>query len=135
MLLSTIDGEGARTDVGGRVTLHGVGEDEFYVFGQETVDRDKTRERNDRIGVGFEHDLTDKLRAEGQVSYGTSGIGLMAGLDYEPTAGDKYYVGYRMLPDISGGDLISYDPFGRDNGTIVTGMQEDWRKCFGLDRT
>ncbi|MGB7285882.1 MAG: TonB-dependent receptor, partial [Salaquimonas sp.] len=122
-LNAPIDGEGARTDVGARVTWHGDGTDEFYVFGQGTVDRDSTRSRNDRIGVGFEADLTDKIGAEGQISYGTSGIGLMAGLSYEPTASDKYYIGYRMLPDISGGDLLSYDPFGRDNGTIVTGVR------------
>ncbi len=123
-IASSIDGEGSRTDVGGRVTFYGEGNDNVYVFGQATVQRDKTRSRNDRIGVGFEHDLTDKLRAEAQVSYGTSGVGLIGGLSYEPTAGDKYYVGYRMLPDISGGDLIDYDPFGRDNGTLIAGVRK-----------
>ena len=117
------DGVGQRTDVGGRVTWHGDGEDEFYVFGQATVARDSTRERNDRAGIGFETDLSQNLRAEAQISYGTSGLGLLGALTWEPTSGDKYYVGYRLVPDSIGGDLVSYDPFGRDNGTLVTGIR------------
>ncbi len=120
---ASFDGNGARTDVGGRITFHGDGEDEFYVFGQGTVQRNKTRARNDRIGVGFKQDISDTLRAEGEISYGTSGIGLLAGLSHEPTASDRYYIGYRMLPDITDGNIISYDPFSRDRGTIVTGIR------------
>jgi hypothetical protein len=119
---ATADGTGARTDVGTRLTWHGIGEDKLYVFGQKTVAKDATRERNDRYGVGFEVDLNDKWRARGEVSDGTSGIGALAGLDYQPNAKDKYYVAYRMLPDTTGGDMTSYEPFGRDQGTIVTGM-------------
>lgn len=117
------DGTGARTDVGARLTYEDAGEDKYYVFGQKTVHHDKTRERNDRVGIGFEADVTDKLRANGEVSVGTSGIGLIAGLSYEPTAADKYYIGYRMVPDTAGGDLLDYDPFARDNGSIVVGAR------------
>ncbi len=117
------DGVGERTDVGARITYEGFGEDKYYVFGQKTVSHDSTRERNDRVGAGFEADISDKLRASGELSYGTSGIGLLAGLSYEPTATDKYHVGYRMIPDTAGGDLLSYDPFARDNGSIVIGAR------------
>ncbi|WP_075997143.1 hypothetical protein [Salaquimonas pukyongi] len=117
------DGVGERTDAGGRITWHGSGEDEIYVFGQGTVARDSTRERNDRIGAGFKADIAENLRAEAQLSYGTSGIGLLGALTWEPTSGDKYYVGYRLVPDSIGGNLVSYDPFGRDNGTLITGIR------------
>jgi len=116
------DGTGHRTDVGGRLTFHGLGEDKIYVFGQTTVDKEETRERNDRVGAGFEVDINEQWRAEGQISTGTSGLGLLAGLNYQPNADDQYYVAYRMLPDTTGGDMTSYDPFGRDRGTIVTGL-------------
>lgn len=124
------DGTGARTDIGGRITAHGFGQDEFYVFGQATVNKDASRADNDRIGVGFKADISDKLNAEGQASVGTSGTGLLAALNYEPTAKDKYYIGYRMIPDTTGGDMISYDPFGRDNGTVVTGMRKQVNDSF-----
>lgn len=118
------DGTGRRTDVGARLTWHGLGDEEIYVFGQTTVDKDATRDRNDRYGVGFKADLSDKLSADGEVSWGTSGLGLMAGLNYQPTAQDRYYIGYRLAPYETVGGLNSYDPFGRDNGAIVLGMRK-----------
>lgn len=125
-----MDGNGARTDVGVRLTRHGFGEDKFYIFGQTTVARDSSRQRNDRVGAGFVADVTDKLRAEAEVSYGTSGIGALAALSYQPTASDRYYVGYRMLPAVNGADMLFYDPFGRDNGALVVGASRQMSDRF-----
>ncbi len=47
-------GVGERTDVGARITRRYDEKNKVWVFGQATVSRDKTRESNDRIGVGFE---------------------------------------------------------------------------------
>ncbi len=112
---------GARTDVGVRVTRHFNDTDTAWIFGQATVARRGGRERNDRVGVGAEKAITDKLTASGEISYGTSGIGLLAGLHYEPTASDRYYLGYRLSPDTTAGDMESYDPFNRDYGAVVVG--------------
>lgn len=114
-------GFGERTDVGARITRIFDEENKIWVFGQATVSKDKTRERNDRVGVGFERQITDKLSAEAEVSYGTQGFGGLAGLVYSPNADDRYYVGYRIDPDTTAGDLNGYDPFGRDLGSIVYG--------------
>jgi opacity protein-like surface antigen len=46
---------------------------------------------------------------------------MLAGLTYEPTVSDRYYLGYRMTPDSTGGDMQGYDPFERDYGTLVAG--------------
>ncbi|MDJ0612745.1 MAG: TonB-dependent receptor [Rhizobiaceae bacterium] len=114
-------GFGQRTDVGGRIERTLENGDRFWVFGQATVDRDETRERNDRVGIGVEAALTDKLSASAEVSYGTQGIGGLAALTYSPNADDKYYFGYRLDPDTTAGDLNGYDPFGRDYGSVLFG--------------
>lgn len=114
-------GFGERTDVGARLTRTFEEGNSIWLFGQATVDRADTRERNDRVGVGFERDLTDKISASAEVSYGTQGIGGLAALNYAPNVDDRYYVGYRLDPDTTAGDLNGYDPFGRDYGSIVYG--------------
>lgn len=114
-------GFGERTDVGARITRHFENGDKAWVFGQATVSKDATRERNDRYGVGVEADLTDKISASAEVSYGTQGIGGLASLKYSPNADDSYYLGYRLDPDTTAGDLNGYDPFGRDYGSIIFG--------------
>ncbi|MGI9353042.1 MAG: TonB-dependent receptor [Rhizobiaceae bacterium] len=114
-------GVGSRTDVGARITRTFEEGNSVWLFGQVTVDREKTRERNDRIGIGFERDLTDKISASAEVSYGTQGIGGLAALSYSPNADDRYYLGYRLDPDTTAGDVNGYDPFGRDYGSIVYG--------------
>lgn len=127
-------GFGERTDVGARLTRHYDEKNKIWVFGQATVSRDDTRERNDRVGVGFETQITDKLSAEAEVSYGTQGVGGLAGLVYAPNADDRYYVGYRLDPDTTAGDLNGYDPFGRDLGSIVYGasrkLNDQWSAYF-----
>ena len=119
--VGTGTGFGERTDVGARLTRTLDEKNKAWIFGQATVSRDKTRERNDRVGIGFERQITDRLSAEAEVSYGTLGFGGLAGLVYTPNADDKYYVGYRIDPDTTAGDLNGYDPFGRDLGSIVYG--------------
>ncbi len=117
----SFDGVGSRTDVGARLTRDFADGDSAWIFGQATVDKDDTRERNDRIGVGFETDITDKITASAEISYGTQGIGGLAALSYSPNVDDRYYLGYRLDPDNTAGDLSGYDPFGRDYGSIVYG--------------
>ncbi|MEM9279202.1 MAG: TonB-dependent receptor, partial [Pseudomonadota bacterium] len=114
-------GVGQRTDVGARLTRTFEEGNSVWLFGQATVDRSRTRERNDRIGVGAERDLTDKVSASAEVSYGTQGVGGLAAISYSPNVDDRYYLGYRLDPDTTAGDLSGYDPFGRDYGSIVYG--------------
>lgn len=125
---------GQRTDIGARITRHFDEKNKVSIFGQATVSKDDTRERNDRIGVGIERQLTDKLSVEGEVSYGTRGIGGLAGVVYSPNVDDRYYLGYRLDPDTTGADLSGYDPFGRDFGSIVYGasrkLNDQWAAFF-----
>ncbi len=115
------DGNGTRTDVGVRIEQRIDDSYTTWGFGQVTVQRKGDRERNDRIGVGAEKDLTDQITATGEVSWGTTGIGLLAGLYYEPTVSDRYHIGFRLMPEDIVDDLAAYDPFDRDYGEVVLG--------------
>jgi len=90
---------GSRTDIGAKLSYKPNEDATYYIFGQGTAHRDGNLERNDRIGVGFKQQFTEKLGAEGEVSYGTLGWGGLAAINYSPTADDKYYVGYRIDPN------------------------------------
>ncbi len=137
---------GSRTDVGAKLTYTQREDRAAYVFGQATVDRSGDRRRNNRVGLGGETMLTEKVSASGEVSYGTRGIGGMAELGYAPTADDHYYIGYRLEPDRQDNFDRSRNLFGEDLGTIVGGVKhrfseevsiyaEDSYDLFGDRRT
>jgi hypothetical protein len=117
------DGNGARADAGLRLT-HEVSDSlKLWAFGQMTAMRSGARPRNDRVGAGAETDLTNKVKASGEVSWGTSGLGLLAALSYQPTVSDRYHIGWKLTPDSTAGDLAGYDPFGEDYGALVFGAR------------
>ena len=119
---------GRRTDLGAQLTYTPDNDHKYYVFGQVTVDRSGDIERNDRIGVGAEARLTEKLSATGEISYGTLGWGGEAGLTYDPTADTHYYVGYRVDPDRERSTLSPLN--GRDLGSIVAGARHKYNDRF-----
>ncbi|MFZ1814774.1 MAG: TonB-dependent receptor [Rhizobiaceae bacterium] len=115
------DGNGKRIDTGMRIERQVDPTLKTWISGQVTVARDDGRERNDRIGIGAEKQFTDKLTATLETSYGTSGLGLRGGIEYAPTASDRYHIGYEMTPDTTAGGMASYNPFIDDYGSIVFG--------------
>jgi hypothetical protein len=92
----------------------------LYVFGQVTAARWGGLERNDRFGVGGQAKLTEKVGVSGEVSYGTTGLGGLAAVTYDPTADDHYYLGYRLDPDRNVSDRTLN---GRDGGAVVAGAK------------
>lgn len=138
--------EGRRTDIGGEVRYQWDTNKSAYVFGQATVDRSGTRKRNDRIGVGGEAPVTDKVGVYAEISTGSLGLGGKAGIDYHPTADDRYYLGYKLDPDRSNAFDESSPLVGNDLGAIVLGANhryserlsvfaEDTYDVFGRKRT
>lgn len=119
--IGSTTGTGRRTEVGTRISKRIDDGFKAWVFGQATVDRSGSRRRNDRVGVGAEKDINDKLSVLGEVYYGTGGTGGEAGLTYHPNITDKYYLTYRLGADTTTGDFNGYDPFGDDFGSLVYG--------------
>ena len=88
----------------------------LYTFGQYTVKRSGGLGDDNRIGVGAEVQLTEKLRASGEVSTGDQGHAANARLTWSPTPDREVYFGYTLDPTRygAGSDLD-------DNGRIVSG--------------
>jgi hypothetical protein len=124
---------GTRTDIGARLTYDVSENTSVFVFGQTTAHLKGDRLRNDRIGVGAETKLTDKLTITGSVSTGTTGIGGDARVTYESAPDNRTFVGYKLDPDrdelSTGGQVID----GRDKGVVVAGSYRklnDWLSAF-----
>jgi hypothetical protein len=115
--------DGSRLDAGVRVDYRIDDDRSVYAFGQGTLDRSGDIDRNDRAGVGAKVQLTDKIGVEGEVSYGTHGIGALAGVTYDPNADSRYYLGYKIDPDRAFDLHNTRDLFGTDKGTVVLGMR------------
>ncbi|MCR4267441.1 TonB-dependent receptor [Nitratireductor sp. ZSWI3] len=116
--------DGTRLDAGVRVDYR---EDEntlYYGFAQATVDKKGSVKENDRYGVGAEIRLTEKIGAQGEVSWGPAGLGGLASVSYDPTAEDHYYLGYRLDPDRASNGTYGYDLVGVDRGAIVAGVKK-----------
>lgn len=126
----SIGENGRRTELAAKI-IHKPDDDHtYYVFGQATVDRSGDIDRNDRIGVGAEARVSEKLSLKGEVSYGTSGWGGEAGLTYDPTADKHYYIGYRLDTDRQNLPLSSLD--GRDLGAVVVGARHKYNDQFSV---
>ena len=108
---------GNRSDVGAKLTYRYDEDRQAYVFGQGTVASTGNRKSNNRIGVGFETKLAEKVDLSGEGSFGDGGIGARALLKYKPTADDRYYFGYSLNPaqDASGdlSRIVSDDTTGK----------------------
>ena len=124
---------GSRTDVGARLTYQVSEKTKVFVFGQTTAQLKGDRLRNDRIGVGAETKLTERLSLSGDVSTGTSGIGATALVTYESSADNRTYIGYKLDPErdntTTGGTVLH----GSDKGVIVAGTHRklnEWLSAF-----
>ncbi|WP_440409084.1 TonB-dependent receptor [Neorhizobium petrolearium] len=115
--------DGSRLDAGMRLDYRIDDDRLIYAFAQGTLDRSGDIDRNDRAGVGAKVQLTDTIGAEGEVSYGTNGLGGLAGLTYDPNADSHYYLGYKLDPDRAFDLHNTHDLFGDDKGTVVLGMR------------
>jgi hypothetical protein len=143
---STIIDWGARTDVGAKIAYQADEDHGAYIFGQVTVNRTGRRDRNDRVGVGGNARLTEKVDLSGDASYGSNGIDAQATLGYSPTADDHDYIGYRLDPNRGLNSGPTSLLMGNDLGAIVAGARhhysenlsmfaEDSYDMFGMRRT
>ena len=127
---ATSGDEGKRADAGVKLIYAWDEDNEVYVYGQGTLKRTGTMEKDHRAGVGGKKQITEKLSASAEVSGGSTGLGAKALLNYAPTADDRYYLGYELDPSRDSADSWPFKLIGRDTGTIVAGTQhrfnEQW---------
>ena len=111
---------GTRTDVGARLTYAKSDDLSVYGFGQLTADSSGGLTDNDRLGVGFDAQVSAKVAVGAELSGGQQGTGGALRLSYAPTADNEIYLGYTLDPTRTG---AGYDLVGRDDGTLVFGAR------------
>ena len=91
--------DGSRTDASVQVD-HQIDEDlSVYAFGQATLDRDLSRQSNDRAGLGGEIVVNERLTLNGEGSYGDGGFGANAQATFARSDNSEFYLGYGLSAD------------------------------------
>lgn len=111
---------GRRTDLGVRLARDLGADQEVFVFGQGTVDREGTICKNNRLGLGGRFNLSERLTAEVEASGGTGGAGARALLELRPNDASRPNLGYELDParDVAGTTLN-----GDHKGTLIAGVE------------
>ncbi len=91
-----------------------------YTFGQVTLDRDATRRRNNRGGVGGKVEITDRVSASAEVSGGDGGLGSNVELSHRYGNGSENYLGYTLVTDRTDQGLQPLDTLTRSNRGMLT---------------
>jgi hypothetical protein len=127
---STTGDQGKRADGGVKLIYAWDDDTEAYVYGQGTVKRTGSMDRDNRVGVGGKMQLTEKIDGSVEVSEGNGGLGAKALLSYSPTADDRYYLGYELDSHRASADSWPFALVGSDVGTIIAGgkfrYNEQW---------
>ncbi len=123
---------GSRGVAGLQVTYHWDSDHEAYVFGQGTFAQSGTLSRDDRAGVGARAKFNDRMTAFGEISQGTVGIDAKAGIEYAPTADDRYTIGYRRDAFRSTSPSTPYLLSGSDLGNIVLGAHHKFNDQWSM---
>lgn len=96
---SLVVGENGRgTDAAARLTWHRDDDLSAWIFGQASLSRSGDMRRDDRVGVGAEAAVSDRLRALAEVSQGTQGAAGQAQLTWAASAAGSYTLGWREDP-------------------------------------
>jgi outer membrane protein OmpA-like peptidoglycan-associated protein len=109
--------DGQRTDSAVQVKYNPQTDWLAYGFVQGTLDKDTTRQANERVGFGGEIEISDAITLKGETSQGKQGVAAIAGVDYAYSALGNVYINYQLDPD--GGDLSN----ARQQRQWVTGTR------------
>lgn len=111
---------GTRDTVALRLTYQGREDWSAYTFGQVTVADRGGLGADDRLGFGFDVQLSEKVALGAELSGGDQGPGAGLRLRYAPTADNELYLGYTLDPTLTGaGQRL----VGQDDGEFVFGAR------------
>ncbi len=129
VLTGTPQDNGTRADVGAKLAYKADEDHSAYVFGQATVTHSGARKLNNRIGVGGETKLSEKVTGSAEVSYGTGGFGGLTKIAYSPNADDTYYGGYRLDTDRT---VAATTLYGDDLGSVIAGAKHRYNEHLSI---
>jgi hypothetical protein len=105
-----------------------------YAFGQATIDRDASRSKNNRGGVGARIALSEHAGFHGEVSHGSGGLGAQAELSHRLKDGTEIYAGYSLQSD--GAGLVSDSQKllgGSSGGTLTVGARSRFSDVLSVN--
>ncbi len=131
--------DGSRTDGAVELGFSPRGQNwEVSAFAQATLDRDASRNANNRFGAGLQAQLTERLSFNGEVSQGDGGLGADAQINHRLSDGSEAYVGYVLSADRTDTGLGAQNLFTRSNrGTLTIGARQrfsDSLSVYGENR-
>jgi len=129
--------DGSRTDVSGQINFKANERASLYAFGQATVDRDQTRNRNSRAGIGGEFVLNDRLTLTGEVSEGDGGLGANAQATFKRSDNSEYYLGYALSADRTDTGFATQSQSLANQGVLTFGAKtrfNDSLSVYGEER-
>jgi hypothetical protein len=104
-----------------------------HAFGQGTLSRDPTRQRNNRFGIGGKRQITERLSLESEISGGDGGQGADVKLNHRRGNGSESYVGYALFADRTDTGLDPQNIFTRSNrGTLTLGARQRFSDSFAI---
>ena len=129
--------DGSRTDVSGQANFKASETAEVYVFGQTTLDRDASRSRNNRVGLGGDFQINDRLSLNGEASHGDGGWGANAQATFKRSDNSEYYLGYALSADRTDTGFATQTQSLANNGTLTFGAKtryNDSLSVYGEER-
>jgi hypothetical protein len=126
--------DGERVDAAGELEYKPAKDNwSVHAFGQATLDRDATRSRNNRAGIGLKAELTERLSVGGEVSGGDGGLGVDVHANHRLGEGSEAYVGYALFADRTDTGLDSQNIFTRSNrGTLTVGARQRYSDSLSI---
>ncbi len=129
--------DGSRTDVSGQIDYRPSDRTSVYAFGQTTVDRDQSRSRNNRYGLGGTFALNDRLSVTGEVTEGDGGLGANAQATFKRSDNSEYYLGYALSADRTDTGFSTQTQSLANQGTLTFGAKtrfSDSLSVYGEER-
>ncbi len=120
--------EGERTDALVQALYHAEKDWSVYGFGQGTLNRDGSRQANNRLGVGGDYRLNERTSLNGELSGGNLGLGAKAGVGYDASDRTNVYLNYELDSDRSDDGFASRSGLNASGrtGQFVSGARSRW---------
>ena len=124
--------DGSRTDVSGQFDYKVNDSASIYAFGQATLDRDQSRNRNSRFGIGGEFALSERLSLSGEVTEGDGGFGANAQATFKRSDNSEYYLGYALSTDRTDTGFATQTQSLANTGTLTFGAKTRFNESLSV---
>lgn len=102
----------------------------IYAFGQVGIEGDGNASRTDRIGVGAEAAVSDRLTLNGEVSTGAGGIGAQVGIRHQRDENTETYLTYDLPTRANVGDHAG--GFAQSEGGLTLGARRRYSDSVAI---